>query len=266
MPVLLSMITTGRRVLVEHFDGTFANCAPGNLEAIAKKVLAKTDAAAHQPRLSCAVDSYMVHYISMDGFVYLTTTNREMSKGVVFAFLENLQRRYHPTHCAMVREHLEGCRFQGMFPPGNQLPEQWKVAMEAKPVLEALMSSVNQTITHDKRGLEDHKTQQAHRAIDEVKHVMMENIEKVIDRGEKMDSLLDKSADLATSSGSFKRSSKRLADELWWNNMKYYAMLALAALIGLLMLAFLMCGFPTFASCRSAAPSNPDEISLDGPD
>ena len=26
-----------------------------------------------------------------------------------------------------------------MFPPGNQLPEQWKVAMEAKPVLEALM-------------------------------------------------------------------------------------------------------------------------------
>jgi len=249
MPVLLSMITTGRRVLVEHFDGTFANCAPGNLEAIAKKVLAKTDAAAHQPRLSCAVDSYMVHYISMDGFVYLTTTNREMSKGVVFAFLENLQRR-----------------FQGMFPPGNQLPEQWKVAMEAKPVLEALMSSVNQTITHDKRGLEDHKTQQAHRAIDEVKHVMMENIEKVIDRGEKMDSLLDKSADLATSSGSFKRSSKRLADELWWNNMKYYAMLALAALIGLLMLAFLMCGFPTFASCRSAAPSNPDEISLDGPD
>ena len=85
------------------------------------------------------VCSYMVHYISMDGFVYLTTTNREMSKGVVFAFLENLQRRYHPTHCAMVREHLEGCRFQGMFPPGNQLPEQWKVAMEAKPVLEALM-------------------------------------------------------------------------------------------------------------------------------
>ena len=80
-----------------------------------------------------------------------------------------------------------------MFPPGNQLPEQWKVAMEAKPVLEALMvlpvhlptvslswicfqSSVNQTITHDNRGLEDHKTQQAHRAIDEVKHVMMENI------------------------------------------------------------------------------------------
>jgi len=241
------MITTGRRVLVEHFDGTFANCAPGNLEAIAKKVLAKMDD--HQSRLSFAVDSYMVHYIAVDGFVYLTTTNREMSRGVAFAFLENLKRR-----------------FQGMFPPGNQLPEQWKVAMEAKPVLEALMSSVNQTIVQDKRRPEDNKTQQAHRTIDEVKVVMMENIEKVIDRGEKMDSLLDKSADLATSSGSFKRSSKRLADELWWSNMKYYAMLAVAALVGLLMLAFMMCGFPTFASCRSSPSSKLDEVSLDDPD
>jgi len=244
MPVLLSMITTGRRVLVEHFDGTFANCAPGNLEAIAKKVLAKTD---DNPRLSCAIDSYMVHYIVADGFCYLTTTNREMSRGVAFAFLENLQRR-----------------FEGMFPPGNQLPEQWKVAMEAKPVLEALMSSVNQTIVADKRRPED-KTQQAHRAIDEVKVVMMQNIDKVIDRGEKMDSLLDKSDSLATSSMSFKSSSKRLGDELWWNNVKYYMMLAGAALAGILILLFMVCGF-TFASCRSA-PSDADIDSVDlGPD
>ena len=147
-----------------------------------------------EPLSAGGVCSYMVHYISMDGFVYLTTTNREMSKGVVFAFLENLQRRYHPIHCSNGSRALSGVAgFRGCFHPATSCQSSGKwpwrqsqfwrhswYCLSTSPTVSlswiCVQSSVNQTITHDNRGLEDHKTQQAHRAIDEVKHVMMENI------------------------------------------------------------------------------------------
>jgi len=54
-----------------------------------------------------------------------------------------------------------------------------------------------------------HKVERAKRAVAEVKGQMMDNIEKVIDRGEAIDSLVDKSEGLAEKSMSFKQSSQR---------------------------------------------------------
>eukprot|EP00656_Telonema_subtile_P019032 TRINITY_DN20341_c0_g1_i2.p2 TRINITY_DN20341_c0_g1~~TRINITY_DN20341_c0_g1_i2.p2 ORF type:complete len:256 (-),score=81.52 TRINITY_DN20341_c0_g1_i2:50-817(-) len=226
MPVVLTTIAMGRRVLVEHFDGTFANCAPGHLDAVGKKVLAQLQDTT--PRVSFNVDSHSVHTLSAHGVVYLTVASQDMSRAVAFAFLEKLQRR-----------------FESMFAVGEQMPEQWKVAMEAKPVLEALMAGLNAV---DKP--KDAKTERVKAGLSGVKDDLIVNIEKVIDRGEKMDSLLDKSEDLASSSSSFKSSARAAARLMWWESVKQKLYLAGFGLLGLVVLLLLLCG-PTLASCRS---------------
>jgi len=215
---------------VEHFDGTYANCAPAQLEQVAKKVLTKVAEGGEQ-RLSFTVDSHTVHTLlgNASGLIFLTVASHDMSRGVAFTFLENLQRR-----------------FEAMFVPGEQLPESWKVAMEMKPVLEALVAGINRVPGQPT----DQKTQQCKAVVDAAKETMMYNIEKVIDRGEKMDSLLNKSEDLSFASSSFKKSAHNAARQLWWEQVKqkiYFGGFGLLALVVILML---VCG-PTLASCRS---------------
>jgi hypothetical protein len=53
-----------------------------------------------------------------------------------------------------------------------------------------------------------------------VSDVMRSNIERVIDRGENIDSLVDKTDTLHSSAASFRSSSTALRKQLWWSNVK----------------------------------------------
>ena len=56
--------------------------------------------------------------------------------------------------------------------------------------------------------------------IDEVKAVMVENIEKVLERGEKIELLVDKSENLNQQAFKFKKQSVALKRAMWCKNMK----------------------------------------------
>ncbi len=50
----------------------------------------------------------------------------------------------------------------------------------------------------------------------EVKNIMIENIEKVLERGEKLDLLVDKTDSLQDTAATFRREARRLKRTLWW--------------------------------------------------
>lgn len=50
----------------------------------------------------------------------------------------------------------------------------------------------------------------------EVKGIMINNIEKVLDRGERLDVLLDKTEGLQDVAFTFRREARRLKRGLWW--------------------------------------------------
>ena len=52
--------------------------------------------------------------------------------------------------------------------------------------------------------------------VSEVKGIMVENIEKVLERGEKLDLLVDKTELLQEGAFNFRREAKRLRQSLWW--------------------------------------------------
>jgi len=65
--------------------------------------------------------------------------------------------------------------------------------------------------------------------VEEVKSVMMENIEKVLDRGDRIELLVDKTEELRFQADNFYKTGRSLRRRMWWNNMKMK--LAIAVLI-----------------------------------
>ncbi|AQL09781.1 Putative vesicle-associated membrane protein family protein [Zea mays] len=56
--------------------------------------------------------------------------------------------------------------------------------------------------------------------VTEVKGVMMQNIEKVLDRGEKIELLVDKTEDLRSQAQDFRQQGTKIRRKMWWENMK----------------------------------------------
>ncbi|PQE04954.1 vesicle-associated membrane 4 protein [Rutstroemia sp. NJR-2017a BBW] len=56
--------------------------------------------------------------------------------------------------------------------------------------------------------------------IDDTVGVMRENINKVSERGARLDSLQDKTDSLAVSAQGFRRGANRVRKQMWWKDMK----------------------------------------------
>lgn len=63
-------------------------------------------------------------------------------------------------------------------------------------------------------------TAQVKAQVSEVKGVMMENIEKVLDRGEKIELLVDKTENLRDQAQDFRSTGTQLRRKMWLQNMK----------------------------------------------
>lgn len=56
--------------------------------------------------------------------------------------------------------------------------------------------------------------------IDNTVNIMQDNIKKVAERGERLDSLQDKTDTLAVSAQGFRRGANRVRKAMWWKDMK----------------------------------------------
>jgi hypothetical protein len=83
--------------------------------------------------------------------------------------------------------------------------------------------------------------------VSEVKSIMMENIEKVLDRGEKLEMLVDKTENLRYQADQFQKSGKALRNKMWWQNIK---MKLLVALILAIVVVVIFC-FACFSGNRN---------------
>ncbi|KAL5491956.1 hypothetical protein EMCRGX_G017336 [Ephydatia muelleri] len=69
---------------------------------------------------------------------------------------------------------------------------------------------------------------------DEVKGLLTQNIEKVIQRGDRLDQLEDRADKLMHDSGRFHSGARRLKSKLWWQNTKLWIILIIIVLVILL--------------------------------
>jgi vesicle-associated membrane protein 4 len=81
--------------------------------------------------------------------------------------------------------------------------------------------------------------------IDDTVGVMRENINKVSQRGERLDALQDKTDNLAQSAHGFRRGANRVRKQMWWKDMKM-RMCLIAGIIILILVIVIPAGKQTF--------------------
>ncbi|XP_078741453.1 vesicle-associated membrane protein 8-like [Lampetra fluviatilis] len=54
---------------------------------------------------------------------------------------------------------------------------------------------------------------------------MVDNVEKVLQRGERLDDLVDKTLELQNTAGAFQKTSTQILRRAWWRNVKTWVII-----------------------------------------
>jgi vesicle-associated membrane protein 7 len=87
------------------------------------------------------------------------------------------------------------------------------------------------------------------REMDDVREVMSENIERVLERGDRIDLLVDKTDRLGGSARDFRVRSRGLRRRMWWKNVKLMVLLCVVVLFLIYLLVGMGCGLPAWGRC-----------------
>jgi hypothetical protein len=86
--------------------------------------------------------------------------------------------------------------------------------------------------------------------IEEVKEICVDNIEKVLQRGEKIELLVDQSGKLQSTSHDFQRSARKLRNTMVYRRIRWYCCLVLLFALSVYIFSWIVCGNPSIRHCR----------------
>jgi vesicle-associated membrane protein 7 len=94
------------------------------------------------------------------------------------------------------------------------------------------------------------KEERIRKDIDEVTSLVTENVESILQRGEKLDVLEEKSEQLSEKSHLFQKQGRSLKREMWWKNAKLWIVFIIIGLFVAFCLSLIICGGFSFEKCK----------------
>ena len=177
--LVYALCARGKTVLAE-FTAT-----SGNFPTVTRMLLAKIPA--QDGKMSYVYDnSTTFHYVVEGGITYLCMASEMTKRRIPFAFLEDIK-----------------IRFRQQFGDAIHTAIPFSMNEAFAPVLKRQMDYYNGDPSAD-------KITKVKGELEEVKGVMVENIEKVLERGEKIELLVDKTDRLNQTAFKFEKTSKEL--------------------------------------------------------
>ena len=236
-PLLYSCIAYHNTVLTEHATSA-ATAAASNLTSV---ILPKISHDSAQKLSYTHKDNY-IHYIadaapsssdpehlSAAGLTYLVVAKADLGRRIPFGYLVEIKKRF-------LKEYdPERTTF-------GSLPSYGAAAFNAQ--LRQLMVDYGTT----KAGQDD-AVANVQSEIDNVRGIMTENIERVLERGERIDLLVDKTDRLGGSARDFRVRSRGLRRKMWWKNVKLMVLLGVVIIFLVYLLVGFGCGLPAWGRC-----------------
>ncbi|KAM1251831.1 hypothetical protein ACFX13_040742 [Malus domestica] len=229
--LIYSFVAKGSVVLAEHTTFT------GNFSTIAVQCLQKLPSSSSKYTYSC--DGYTFNFLLDSGFVFLVVADELAGRSVPFVFLERVKEDFKQRYAADIKnagphplddDDEEDDLFEDRFSIaynldrefGPRLKEHMQYCMEHPEEISKL-SKLKAQIT-------------------EVKGVMMDNIEKVLDRGERIELLVDKTENLQFQADSFQRQGRQLRRKMWLQSLQMKLMIGGGVLILIIIIWLIACG------------------------
>lgn len=185
----------------------------GNFKAIAIQCLEKLPSTTNKFTYSC--DGHTFNYLVENGLTYCVVADESVGRQVPMAFLERIKDE--------LSNYGGG---KAATAPANSLNRDFGPKLK---------ENMQYCVDHPE---ELSKIAKVKAQVSEVKGVMMENIEKVLDRGEKIELLVDKTESLHNEAQDFRNKGTGLRRKMWLQNMKI-KLIVLAVLIALILVIVL---------------------------
>ncbi|XP_055831053.1 vesicle-associated membrane protein 727 [Solanum dulcamara] len=231
--LIYSFVARGTVVLAEHTPYS------GNFSTIAVQCLQKLSSNSSKYTYSC--DGHTFNFLLDSGFVFLVVADEPTGRSVPFVFLERVKDDFKKRYGSSIKndgdlhpladddeedDDLFGDRFSIAYNLDREFGPKLKEHMEY-------------CMNHPD---EMNKLSKLKAQITEVKGIMMDNIEKVLDRGEKIELLVDKTENLQFQADSFQRQGRQLRRKMWFQNLQMKLMVGGAILIFIIIVWLFACG------------------------
>jgi len=210
MPIIAALISRGSVVLAEYSP-------PGtNFPSIARRLAAQIPSTPDSKN-SYNYEQHNFNYLVESGLTYICMTDQEMKLRVPYAFLYDINNRFKSTY----REKVSTATSLAMNDTFSRV---------IRDRIEFFSNDRNaDKISKVKGEIEDAKT------------IMVKNIDKVLERGEKIEMLVSKTEDLNQQSQTFKKKSTQLKRKMCWQNTRLCCILIIVvtAIVLALVLLFM---------------------------
>ena len=171
MPILHAVVVRGTTILAKY-----ASCA-GNFSEVVELVLPKITP--ENAKLTYTHGNYLFHYISDNRIIYLCISDDDFERSKAFAFLGEVQHRFNTQY---------GSRAQTALP--------YSMNSEFDRVLSNQMQHYNSDRPTSPEPQQPDKMSQVENQVDELKGIVVRNIDQLASRGERLELLIDKTKDL----------------------------------------------------------------------
>ncbi|KAI1461302.1 synaptobrevin [Annulohypoxylon moriforme] len=215
-PLLYSCIAHHTTILSECTTSSSSKTS-----SLASLILPKIDHDSPQ-KLTYTHGSHHIHYISeassahpnnpsAGGLTFLVIAESSLGRRVPFGFLFEIRKRFFDEYDAQSADFAD-------------MPNYGAGGFNAE--LKNLMVEFGTT-----SGGRDDAITNVQREIDDVRGIMTRNIEGLLERGERIDLLVDKTDRLGGSAREFRVRSRGLKRQMWWKNVKLMALLVIVLVL-----------------------------------
>mmetsp|Transcript_18606 Transcript_18606/g.46921 ORF Transcript_18606/g.46921 Transcript_18606/m.46921 type:complete len:241 (-) Transcript_18606:1530-2252(-) len=223
--IIYALVARKQTVLAEHTNTS------GNFQQVTTVILQKlpdTDG-----KVSYDYDEdHSFHIVSMSGYVFLCMTPNDFPRRISYKFLEDVRERFRRTFGDSAT-NANAYSLNKSF--GKVLREQMEY-FTSNPEADKIRAVRGQ--------------------IDEVKDLMVDNIDQVLQRGDKIEILVGKTEQLSEEAVTFKKSATTLRKKMWWKNCKITAIIVAVIVVLILILVFSLCG-ADFSKCGGGSHPSP---------
>ncbi|KAH9650067.1 hypothetical protein KPL70_026221 [Citrus sinensis] len=206
--LIYSFVARGTVILAEYTEFT------GNFTSIASQCLQKLPATNNKFTYNC--DGHTFNYLVENGFTYCVVAVESAGRQIPIAFLERVKEDFNKRYGGGKAATAVANSLNKEF--GSKLKEHMQYCVDHPEEISKLAKVKAQ--------------------VSEVKGVMMENIEKVLDRGEKIELLVDKTENLRSQAQDFRQQGTKMRRKMWIQNMKI-KLIVLGIIIALILIIVL---------------------------
>ncbi|KAM2656912.1 hypothetical protein EV1_012348 [Malus domestica] len=187
---IYSFVARGTMILSEYTQFT------GNFPAIAAQCLQKLPSSNNKFTYNC--DHHTFNFLVEDGYAYCVVAKDSVGKQISIAFLERVRADFRKRYGGGKADTAVAKSLNKEF--GPVMKEHMKYIIDHAEEIEKLLKVKAQ--------------------VSEVKSIMLENIDKAIDRGENLTVLVDKTEDLRSQAQDYKNKGTQIRRKMWYQNMK----------------------------------------------